>query len=71
MLTANTRALLEPRRINNNKFTGSVEALDTLTELSYLCVRAGMDMDDVATLLVASLYECGRLEMSAPISVDC
>ena len=68
MLTANTRALLEPRRININKFTGSVEALGKLTKLTHLCVRAGMD--DV-TLLVASLYTCGRLEMSASINVDC
>ena len=56
-----------------NQFgAGSADALDALgklTSLTYLYVRAGMD--DVATLLVASLYECGRLEMSAPISVDC
>ena len=63
MLTANMRALLEPRSVGGNEFTGSVEALGTLTKLTYLCVRAGMD--DVATQLVGSLYKCGRLEMSA------
>ena len=57
------------RYVVANQFTGSVDVLGKLTKLTYLCVRAGMD--DVATLLVASLYKYGRLEMSAPISVDC
>ena len=65
---AYTLYLLTPRYLADNQFTGSIDALGKLTKLTYLCVRAGMD--DVATLLVVSLYTCGRFEMSAPISVD-
>ena len=57
------RALLEPRSFGENEFTGGVEALGKLTELQTLCVRSGLGY--VATLCVASLYKCGRLEMSA------
>ena len=62
-------AELTLRQFYNNRFTGSIDVLGKLTKLTYMCVRVGFG--DVATLLGASLHECGRLEMLTPISVDC
>ena len=62
-------AALTLRQLHGNQFAGSADALGKLTKLTYLCARVGFG--DVVTLLGASLYKCGRLEMSASISVDC
>ena len=49
-----TLPYLTLRRLYDNQFTGSVDALGTLTKLTYLYVRAGMD--DAATLLIVFTF---------------